>query len=337
MYINKKIAVVVPCYNEESQISGVLSTMPTFVDSIVVVDDASVDKTVEIASQYAQIDTRIVILRHERNGGVGTAIASGYRYTLDNGADVVAVMAGDGQMDPDDLPTVIHPVAEGTADYCKGNRFFYFKGVKRIPRYRLLGNFILSAFTKIVSGYWHVSDTQSGYTAINRDALMSIEVNKIYPRYGCPNDILTKLNISEMRVAEVPVNPLYNVGEISKMKIPRVIFPISMLLVKLFFQRMFQKYILRTGHPLVLAYALSALLFSSFCLLGIYIFVLLLITGEIPKAALIVSGVTLIISLQLLVTAFTMDFDYNRNLFIRIKRSWPMYGTDYQRKENRGQ
>lgn len=332
MYLNKKIAVVVTCYNEETQISGVLSTMPKFVDSVVVVDDASLDKTFEIVSQHALRDTRIVVLRHEKNSGVGAAIATGYRYALDNGCDVVAVMGGDGQMDPDDLEAVIHPVAEGLADYCKGNRFFYPHGVKRIPRYRLLGNFVLSAYTKIVSGYWHVSDTQSGYTAIGRDALMSIDIDKIYPRYGCPNDILTKLNIADMRVAEVPVNPLYNVGESSKMKIPRVILPISMLLVRLFFYRMFQKYIFRTGHPLVLAYTLSALLFFLFCLLGIYIFVVLLMTGEIPKAALIVSGVTLIISLQLLVTAFTMDFDYNRNLFVRLKRSRPMFRMDDQKK-----
>jgi len=321
MINDKKIAVVVPCYNEEKQIAGVINTMPEFVDFIIVVDDASTDKTYEIIKDIASKNKKITFLHHKNNSGVGSAISTGYKTALEIGADVTAVMAGDGQMDPADLYNVVIPVISGTADYCKGNRFFYLKGIERIPRYRLLGNFILSAFTKIVSGYWHISDTQCGYTAISKEALNNIDISKIYPRYGCPNDILTKLNIADMRVIEVPVNPLYNVGETSKMKIPRVIFPITMLLIKLFFYRMFQKYIFKTGHPLVLAYAVSGLLFIISLIINIYIIIKLIITGEIPKAALITTGFTLIISIQLLITAFMMDFDYNKNLFIKTKSS----------------
>ncbi|MEM2956623.1 MAG: glycosyltransferase family 2 protein [Candidatus Pacearchaeota archaeon] len=322
MIKDKKIAVVVPCYNEEKQISGVINTMPEFVDYIIVIDDASTDKTPDIIKELSLKNKKITFHQHEKNSGVGSAISTGYKIALKFDADVTAVMAGDGQMDPSDLYNVVYPIVTEIADYCKGNRFFYLKGLEKIPRHRLLGNFILSAFTKIVSGYWHISDTQCGYTAISKDALLSIDIDKIYPRYGCPNDILTKLNISDMRVIEVPVNPLYNIGEISKMKIPKVVFPITLLLVKLFFYRMLRKYIFKTGHPLVLAYILSGLLFITSLIINIYILVKLFITGEIPKAALITSGFTLIISLQLLVTAFMMDFDYNKNLFIKMKTTF---------------
>ena len=262
--LDKKIAVVIPCYNEDAQIHDVLSSIPAFVDTAYVVDDASTDQTHQIASEYAKKDGRVVVLRHENNSGVGAAIATGYRQALNDDVDIVAVMAGDGQMDPDDLETVVGPVAAGTVDYCKGNRFYYDRGIGRIPRARLVGNFILSAVTKIVSGYWHVSDTQCGYTAISKGALASIDLDTIYPGYGCPNDILAKLNISDMRVAEVPVNPLYGVGETSKMNIPRVILPILILLGKLFIQRLVRKYVIRTGHPLVLAYAFSVTLLACF-------------------------------------------------------------------------
>jgi glycosyltransferase involved in cell wall biosynthesis len=259
------------------------------------------------------------VLRHKKNSGVGAAIATGYYQALIDNADVTAVMAGDGQMDPHELELVIYPVVEDIVDYCKGNRFFYLRSVKKIPKTRLFGNFILSALTKIVSGYWHVSDTQCGYTAISKEALASIDIPSIYSSYGCPNDILTKLNIAEMRVGEVAVNPLYGVGEVSKMKITRVICPILVLMGKLFFKRMLEKYVFRTGHPLVLAYALSALLFLFFFLLGIYITVVFFLTGIIRKVALIVAGVTLIIAIQLLLKACGMDFDYNKDLSIKLR------------------
>ncbi|UCD36126.1 MAG: glycosyltransferase [Nitrospiraceae bacterium] len=318
MYSGKKISVVIPCYNEESQITKVLSSLPDYADSICVVDDASTDKTVQAVRDYASRDPRVVLISLEKNSGVGAAIAVGYKHSLQNEYDVTVVMAGDGQMDPRDFEAVAGPVAEGLVDYCKGNRFFYDRGLKKIPYKRLIGNFVLTALTKIVSGYWHISDTQCGYTAISKEALSRINLDAIYPRYGCPNDILTKLNIFEMRVAEVPVNPLYKVGEKSKMKIPLVILPILLLLATLFFQRMFQKYVFRIGHPLVLAYAFSALLFLMFVGLGMYIGVVFVLTGLIPKAALIVAGVTLIISLQLVLSAFTMDFEYNRRLYVDL-------------------
>ena len=175
MYQHKKIAVVVPAYNEEKLIGRVIETVPRFVDRVYVIDDCSTDGTCEKAEAYlgdrADRQTRVCLLRHVENQGVGAAIVTGYKEAMADGMDVVAVMAGDGQMDPDDLPRVIEPVVLDHADYVKGNRLFTGEAWQKIPRYRYLGNATLSLLTKIASGYWHVADSQTGYTAISREAL----------------------------------------------------------------------------------------------------------------------------------------------------------------------
>jgi len=321
MLKNKTIAVTIPCYNEETQITNVIETMPEFVDKIYIVDDKSPDATFEISTKLATNNPKIVVIQHTLNGGVGKAISTGYLAAIKDEIDITVVMAGDGQMDPLDLQSVIMPVVLGEVDYCKGNRFLYKDGIKKIPKTRFFGNFILSALTKIVSGYWHVSDSQTGYTAISLIALKGIAVEKIFPRYGCPNDILVKLNIADMRVGEVPVNPLYGVGEQSKMRIPRIIGPMLRLLAKLFLERMLYKYIIRTGHPLVFAYGLSALSLLSSITLFVYCAIVAIINFGIPKPSLIMAGITLILGIQFLLSAMEMDFSDNKDLNIRIRPS----------------
>lgn len=321
MYDEKRLAVVVPCKNEERQLPGVLSTVPVFVDRIYVVDDGSTDQTAGLASKYSQNDPRIRVLSHPRSRGVGAAIGTGYRAALDEGDDVVAVMAGDGQMDPADLGRVVRPVTNGLADYAKGNRFAHVSGSEKMPRTRRIGNFTLSLLTKFVSGYWHVSDTQSGYTAISREALQQINIDRIYPSYGCPNDILIKLNMADLRVIEVPVNPLYGVGETSKMRIPRVVLPIVLMMVRQFARRVFVKYVITSGHPLVLAYLLACAFLLVTAGLGGYILFMLMRTGIVMKAALIAAGICLGAGLQLLLSAFWMDYEANRHLCIHTRGS----------------
>ncbi len=321
MYDEKRLAVVVPCKNEERQLPGVLSTVPAFVDRIYVVDDGSTDQTAGLASKYGQNDPRICVLSHPRSRGVGAAIGTGYRAALNEGDEVVAVMAGDGQMDPADLGRVVGPVTNGLADYAKGNRFAHVSGSENMPRTRKFGNFTLSLLTKFVSGYWHVSDTQSGYTAISREALQQINIDRIYPSYGCPNDILIKLNMADLRVIEVPVNPLYGVGETSKMRIPRVVLPIVLMMVRQFFRRLLVKYVITSGHPLVLAYLLAGAFLLVTAGLGGYILFMLIKTGIVMKAALIAAGICLGAGLQLLLSAFWMDYEANRHLCIHIRGS----------------
>lgn len=308
--------MVVPCYNEQSQIKSVLSTIPEEADIIYAVDDASGDDTAKIISEQAAKDSRVILVKHSVNQGVGAAIMTGYRRALQDGYDIVVIMAGDGQMDPSDFEAVVKPVADGVADYCKGNRFLYRDGMQKIPNIRLFGNFTLSALTKIVSGYWTVSDTQCGYTAINSAALSHLVNCHVYPRYGVPNDILTKLNIVDMRVTEARVNPLYGVGEKSKMKVTYVILPILMLLIRLFFERMTKKYAIRLGHPLVLSYLFGMIFGLATVLLSLYIFIMFLMTTYIMKAALITTGVCAILSVQFILSAFSMDYESNKSLCV---------------------
>jgi hypothetical protein len=263
-------------------------------------------------------DRRVVLIRHEASKGVGGAIAAGYARARDDAYDVTVVMAGDGQMDPDDLELVVYPVAADLADYCKGNRFKYPGGLKRIPPVRKFGNFILSVLTKVASGYWHVSDAQTGYTAVSLAALEAIDVENIFPTYGCPNDILVKLNLAEMRVAEVPINPLYHVGEKSKMRIFKVMRPISMLLLRKFVWRVTQKHLVSNGHPLAFSYIFSLLsLLMSLGLCGVVVLRRLL-EGELAQATLFTSGIFLVVGLQFLLTAFCMDSDANKHLCVHV-------------------
>lgn len=237
-----RIAAVVPAHNEAHQISRVLETMPAVVDRIVVVDDASVDATGDRVERRRRADSRIQLVRLDRRRGVGGAIAQGYREVLRGGDDVAVVLAGDGQMDPADLPALLAPVLDGRADYVKGSRFAYPGGRQMIPTVRRLGITVLSAFTRVAVGCPHVSDSQCGYTAITRQALSALDLDALYPGYGYPNDLLGHLRERELRVAEVPVRPRYDIGEQSKMRVSRVVVPIGLLLLRVLGRRLRRRF-----------------------------------------------------------------------------------------------
>jgi glycosyltransferase involved in cell wall biosynthesis len=206
----------------------VIETMPEWVDHIVVVDDCSQDGTAERVRRYAgRMDGRLELICHDANQGVGGAIASGYKWCLDCEVDVAVVMTGDAQMNPGDLPALLDPVVRGEVDYTKGNRLFTGDAWNQIPKMRYLGNSMLSLLTKIASGYWHVADSQSGYTAINARALKTIDWDRMHKRYGQPNDLLVRLNVHNFRVADVPVTPVYNIGEDSDVRPLRTIPKLS--------------------------------------------------------------------------------------------------------------
>ena len=169
---------------------------------------------------------------HERNRGVGAAIVTGYKRALEERIDVTCVMAADNQMDPAELEPLVAPVARGEVDYAKANRLFTGQAWELIPRNRYLGNAVLSLLTKIASGYWHVADSQSGYTAIALPMLEQLDLDRIYPRYGFPNDMLVHLNVWNARVRDFPSRPIYGVGERSGIRLRKVVPRISWLLLK---------------------------------------------------------------------------------------------------------
>jgi len=314
MFQDKTIAVVIPAHNEEKLILRVLHTLPDWVDQVIVVDDCSADATAEKVKTHMKEDPRVSLIRHTENKGVGGAISSGYKASLQQGADVAVVMAGDAQMDPDDLETVVRPVAEGRADYCKGNRLFTGQAWDIIPRYRYIGNAALSLLTKIASGYWHVADSQCGFTAISRSAMESIPLDRIYPSYGMPNDLLVKLNTAEQRVCDVPIRPVYNIGEVSGIRVSRVLVTISALLVRCFFQRLFEKYVIRDFHPLVFFYSLGLLAFPSGMLIGVYLLFYRLASGPVSATSALFSAFLVISGLQFLLFAMWFDMESNRHL-----------------------
>jgi len=363
MLLNKSIAVVVPCFNEERQIGRVLATLPAFVDLVVVVNDASTDGTAAAVQRFIEADhapftplarrapqtgsgvydradnlaldmereaeqlfipcaevrrdhSRVVLLTHARNGGKGAGVATGYRWARDHGADCTAIMDGDGQMDPAELERVCRPVLEGRADYCKGNRFKHRSARRAIPRTRYFGNALLSILTRIATGYWRISDAQTGFTAISREALDSLELHALYPRYGVYNDLLQKLNIANFTITEVPITPHYDVGEQSKMKIRVVIPRMSGLLLRLFVQRLFKKYLYQGFHPLFLLYLVS---FCAFLVDVPLIYRFLhayLARGEIMLAHLTLLTTIWIFAFQSLVFAMWFDMNDNDRLYV---------------------
>src|SRR5512143_3955723 len=205
MYRQLRVSVVIPAFNEARKIAATVASVPDLADHIVVIDDASTDDTADATP----LSARVELIRHGKNRGVGGAIATGYRRALDVGSDVAVVMAGDGQMDPEDLPSLLDPIAEGTADYVKGNRFKHPDIWSTMPTTRIVGNIVLSAATRVTSGSSHVFDSQCGYTAIHRRALTSIDLDVLWTRYGYPNDLLSRLYVAGVRVIDVPVRPIY--------------------------------------------------------------------------------------------------------------------------------
>ena len=312
MLEGKSVAVVIPAFDEEPLVATTIRGIPPFVDRIYVVDDASRDGTSDAAR--AAGDGRVTVLRHDRNGGVGAAIVTGYRRALVDRLDVACVMAADNQMDPSDLERIASPVARGEVDYAKANRLVSGEAWRVMPRSRYLGGALLSFLTKIASGYWHIADSQSGYTAAGRDILEQLDLERIYPRYGFPNDMLVHLNVWNARVRDVSSRPVYGVGERSGLKIPRVVPRISWLLIKGFFWRMREKYVIRDFHPLVLFYAFGFLMTFIGFGLGVAEVVLRIMGNAVSVGTVVLVALLLIFGSQFTLFAMWFDMESNKDL-----------------------
>ena len=314
MYEGKRVAVVVPARDEEVLLPQTLAGIPDFVDRVYVVDDASRDQTAERARAAAAADPRIEVVVHERNRGVGAAIVTGYKCALAERVDITCVMAADNQMDPGDLAALVTPVARGDVDYAKANRLFTGQAWQLIPKHRYLGNAVLSLLTKIASGYWHVADSQSGYTAIELETLGRLDLDRIYPRYGFPNDMLVHLNVVNARVRDVSSRPVYGVGERSGIKLRSVVPRISWLLMKGFFWRLREKYVIRDFHPLVFFYFLGLLMTAAGLGLGIALIVLRSLGHGITAATVVLVALLLVSGSQFTLFAMWFDMESNKDL-----------------------
>lgn len=244
MYKGKKIGIIVPAYNERESVAMVINTIPHFVDRIYVVNDGSTDDTVEMACDTAGQKNKVALINREKRGGVGMAIISGHKMACKDKMDIMAVMAGDGQMDPEVLDQILNPIVEGKADYSKGNRLSTPQNRKEMPAWRTFGNFLLTYLTRIASGYWHISDPQNGYSAIARGVLQKLDLDGIETGFAFENDMLIKLNVVGARVVDVPHPAKYGKGR-SKIRYPRFIARTSWLLLKGFLWRIREEHMKR--------------------------------------------------------------------------------------------
>jgi glycosyltransferase involved in cell wall biosynthesis len=312
VFEGKRVGVVVPAFDEETLIAATLGGIPPLVDRILVVDDGSTDHTAERARELG--DPRVEVLTHERRSGVGAATVTGYRRAMAEELDVVVVMNGDNQMDAEDLPTLVEPVARGELDYSKANRLSTGQAWQLIPKTRFFGNAILSMLTKIASGYWHVADSQSGYTVISRQMLERLDLDRVYTQYGFPNDMLVHLNVWNARVRDFPSRPIYGVGERSAMRYRHVVPRISWLLLKGFFWRLWEKYVKRDFHPLVFFYVMGFIATVTGIGLGLVVVAFRIAGDSIPVATVVLVAVLVISGLQFTLFAMWFDMESNKDL-----------------------
>jgi glycosyltransferase involved in cell wall biosynthesis len=262
VYREHRIAVVVPAHNEEKLVGTVVATTPGFVDHIIVIDDASTDATAEAAQALG--DPRCEVVRLDTNEGVGGAILTGHRRSLELGCDISVVMAGDAQMDPAYLPALLEPIVDGEAQFTKANRFYDARSFKGMPRHRVVGNIALSFLTKAASGYWGLFDPQNGYTAIHRRALERLPLDSIARRYDFENDLLIKLNILRIPARDVPIPARYG-EEVSGIRLHRVAPRLLSRLWRGFWHRIWWKYVLQSfsAVALMLFAGIGCLLFGA--------------------------------------------------------------------------
>lgn len=301
---------MIPAYNEELLIPETLAGMPAYVDKIFVVNDASGDRTREMIEKRRAEDPRVILIDHEKNKGLGQTLIDGYVASAKSDIDITAVMAGDNQMHPDDLAVLLDRVIDDGFDYVKGNRLLH-ENIDFMPKYRFVGNAVLTILTKFATGYYSLMDPQCGYTVIRNTALRGIPIEKMTKGYGYNADILTMLNIRGYSVADAEVRPVYG-REKSKIKLWKYVPKTSWLLFRLFFRRLWQRYVVRDFHPLVLFY-----LFAFF---NVFVLIIPLIVrfihlyrmeGVAPRTTLILLVFLFITTFQSILFAIWMDMDYN--------------------------
>lgn len=315
MYREKKISLVIPAYNEEKLIVDTLAGVPPLVDRVYVVDDLSPDRQAEVVLEYAKKDPRVTLLRHTVNQGPGGGIITGYLQSAADGYDIAMVVGGDNQMRLDEAAHFLNPLIDGRADYSKGNRFLDSKlgdTLAKMPRIRLFGNWLITALTKIASGYYKTMDVVDGYTAITKKAIDTVNWGRAWRGYGYPMDFLVRLNAYSLRIVDIPRTAVYLPGERqSQIKGLNYALKVSPMLVRDFFWRLNFKYMYRDFHPLVFFYYLALLLLPAGLLGGAFLIYDKLLRGGFavtaPRSILV--ALMIISGIQFLLFAMLFDME----------------------------
>jgi glycosyltransferase involved in cell wall biosynthesis len=305
MYKDRRIAVVVPAYNEARLVGQVLQTLPDFVDHVIAVDDCSTDDT--FAAINATNHSRVLALRTPQNLGVGGATMLGYEKALELSSDIMVKIDGDGQMQPQYVHLLLDALIEDSYDYAKGNRFLASGSLRQMPRHRLFGNIILTFANKLASGYWHVFDPQNGYTAITADALRRLDLSAVHKRYFFENDMLIALNFNNARVRDVPIPARY-ADEESKLNPFKAGITFPFLFLPRFCRRIYQKYVLRDFSPIALFLFIGLLLLTWGIGFGAYHWIKSVVTGvATTTGTVMLSVLPLILGFQLILEAIVLD------------------------------
>lgn len=231
------IAVVIPCYRVEREINKVIANLPRYIKHIIVVDDASPDKTAEVVRKSAQKDHRIILITHEKNQGVGGATLTGFRKALELGAQIIVKVDGDGQMDMAYLPGLLIPLIEARADYTKGNRFRDFQALQKMPLVRRTGNMALGFLTKAATGYWNLLDPANGFVAIRSNVLAQLSLDQIDHTFFFETSMLANLYLINAVVKDVPIPARYQ-GEMSNLSVHKILLEFPFKLLKTFIRRL---------------------------------------------------------------------------------------------------
>lgn len=304
MYHGARVAAVVPAFREEKMIGTVISTMPEFVDHIVIVDDHSPDATSDVVAHMA--DPRVTLIRHEQNQGVGGAIVTGHKAAMDLGADVNVIMAGDAQMDPAFLPDLLDRVAKDGYGFAKANRFFSPESFQGMPNYRIFGNIVLSFMTKLASGYWNLFDPQNGYTAIRTEVLRRLPLENVSRRYSFENDLLIHLNILQVGAVDVPIPARYG-DEVSSIRLSRVIPELMNLLFRGFWRRIWYRYVLWSFSPVALLLIFGLFLFTVGLAISIWVCFQVASSVVATAATVMLAALPLMLGTQMLISALQLD------------------------------
>ncbi|RJO62160.1 glycosyltransferase family 2 protein [candidate division WS5 bacterium] len=305
MFGNKTIGIIIPAYRVEKQIGKVIAKIPDFVDKIIIVNDASTDRTTEIIRRMN--NSKILLIEHKKNQGVGGAMKSGFRKAIELNIDIVVKVDGDNQMDINYLPALITPIIENYADYTKGNRFLDSKDLVQMPFQRFLGNLFLTFITKVASGYWHIFDSQNGYLAISLDTLKKIDLDKLDNYYFFENSMLININIFEARVADIFIPARY-LDEKSSLKISKVLWYFPCKLLKGLILRIYYKYIFFDLSPIVVFLLCGLFLFFPGLFFGLFIWVKTLKTHiPTPTGTIILALLPIMIGFQLILQALVLE------------------------------
>jgi len=298
------VAVVIPAHNEADHVGGVVAAIPSWVDRIIVVDDASTDETSAVVG--ATRDDRVLLLRHADNAGVGAAMKTGYRAAIDGGYDLVAKIDADGQMNVAELSRLVEPIQLDLADYVKGNRFYLRARADAMPTQRRFGNTALSFMTKTASGYWHVYDSQCGYTVVRSSFLRLIDLDAIPDDYFFENAMLIQLSTLNARVVDVPTSTAYG-EEVSGVSIPRAFFTFPPRLFVSGVKGFWRKHLVTDFDAIGVMTMVGAALSLFGVVFGEYRWWLSIATGRVASTGTVMLAVLpLVVGVQLMVQAFAL-------------------------------